>query len=167
MAWERVSAHCWAASSSPAEPGDAWGSSAIALVVAAVLLGTTIARPWINFSKRGGEEEAVLGYDALIANHNDDALRWYRDAIRMQPDSGAYWYNYAIALNRLQHAEEAKAAFRRASELDPSVGKQAGAMICGATGAGSGTEYRPIENRQIVGRDLSRQFVSRGGHAAG
>jgi membrane associated rhomboid family serine protease len=98
------------------------GAGAIAIVAAAVLLGSTVGRPWINFSHHG-DGEAKLGYDALIANRNDEALHWFQDAIRIEPGSANYWYNYGIALDRLQRTAEAKAAFRRAAELDPAIGK--------------------------------------------
>ena len=99
---------------------------ATAAAVVAVLIGTTLARPWINVSKHGGEGEARLGYEALEANNNEEALRWLTDAIRMQPKTAGNWLNYGIALSRLHRPADANAAFRRASELDPTIGKNQG-----------------------------------------
>jgi membrane associated rhomboid family serine protease len=108
----------WAISSSPRQRIAAF--AALALCVAGVLAGATFARPWINFSKHGGYEEGELGYDALVAERNDEALRWLRDAIRMQPKMASYWFNMGITCDRLKRHSEAMAAYKRARDLEPS-----------------------------------------------
>lgn len=96
----------------------AW--SALTLLAAGVLVAATIARPWVNLSRHGGEEEARLGYEALIADRNEEAIRWLRDATRMQPRSAGDWFNLGIACDRLQRHAEATAAFKRAHDLEPA-----------------------------------------------
>jgi membrane associated rhomboid family serine protease len=95
-------------------------SAALTALVAAVFAGATFARPWINLSKEGGTDEGQLAYDALMANHNDEALRWLRDAIRMQPQVASYWFNIGIAYDRLNRHSEAMTAYKRAYDLEPS-----------------------------------------------
>jgi tetratricopeptide (TPR) repeat protein len=96
------------------------GEAAIAGIVLAVMLGATMARPWINLSADRGDDEARLGYAALIAGRNDEALRWYRDATRMKPKTAGSWFNLGITLERLNRESESSAAYNRAYELEPS-----------------------------------------------
>jgi tetratricopeptide (TPR) repeat protein len=89
------------------------------VLVAVVIAGATIGRPWINFSG-DGYGEANFGYEALRANKNTEAVKWYLDAIRMQPREANYWYNLGVAYNRLNRDREARNAFARAVALDSS-----------------------------------------------
>lgn len=96
------------------------------LVVAAIMAilvfgiwGSTIGRPFINLSGRAGYEEGRWGYDALMANHNQEAIRWLRDAVRYQPKSSIYWFDLGIAYHRVGDLPAAVAAYRRAHELEP------------------------------------------------
>ena len=98
-------------------------SGALALLVLGVLGGAVFARPWINLSSEGGIGEGRLGYELLLADHNEDALHWLRDATRMEPRNAGYWYNLAIADDRLNRQVEAVAAFQRAHDLDPTNDK--------------------------------------------
>ena len=86
---------------------------------AAMLLADTVARPFINLSKYRGYAEGKLGYDALIANDNTAALRWSRDATRMQPEMAIYWSYVAMANDRLGRHAEALTAYQRAHQLEP------------------------------------------------
>lgn len=95
-------------------------SALLIILVIGVLVGVTIARPWINVSKYGGYEEGQLGYDALMAGRNEEAVGWLLDATRMQPAEASYWYDMGIAYDRLGRHSEAGAAYRRAFNLDPS-----------------------------------------------
>ncbi len=58
----------------------------IATTIAAIgifgLWGTTLGRPTINLSGKVGFEEGKWGYDALLANKNEEAARWLRDAAK-------------------------------------------------------------------------------------
>ncbi|HWE93709.1 MAG TPA: rhomboid family intramembrane serine protease [Tepidisphaeraceae bacterium] len=108
----------WAISSSGRRK--AATAAGLAVVVAGVLVGVTFARPWINFSKTGGYAEGELAYDALLANHDTDAIRWYRDATRMQPGIAGYWFNLGIAYERMKRNSEAAGAYRRAVDIEPN-----------------------------------------------
>jgi hypothetical protein len=87
--------------------------------------GATFGRPNINFSSQGGYEEARWGYDALIANRNQDAIRWYRDAVRYQPKIASFWFNLGIAYQRSNDQKAASAAYQRAYQLAPTNSKYA------------------------------------------
>ena len=95
-------------------------AAALTILVAAVLAGSTVARPWINLSKDGGKAEGQLGYDALVADRDDEALHWLRDATHMQPRMAEYWFNMGIAYDGLKRHPEARAAYGRAAALEPS-----------------------------------------------
>jgi GlpG protein len=82
--------------------------------------GATFARPSINFSSQGGYEEARWGYDALIANRNQDAILCYRDAIRYQPKVASFWFNLGIAYQRVDNQADASSAYQRAYSLEPT-----------------------------------------------
>jgi tetratricopeptide (TPR) repeat protein len=94
-------------------------ASSIAALTLSGVLGATLARPYINFSSQGGYEEGKWGYDALMANRNQDAVRWLRDAARYQPRISAYWFDLGIAYERLNNRSAALAAYQRAYELEP------------------------------------------------
>jgi membrane associated rhomboid family serine protease len=98
-----------------------WAPAAgLGALLIAVLLGSTLGRPWINLSKDRGEAEGQIAYDDLQAGRNEDALRWLRDAVRMQPTTPSYWFNMGIAYDRFSRQAEASAAYHKAFELDPS-----------------------------------------------
>lgn len=92
----------------------------VMILVVAAITGSTVARPWVNLAKNGSLGEARLGYDALQAERNDDAARWYSDVTRMNPKGAGGWFNFAIALDRLGRAEVATTAFGRARYLEPA-----------------------------------------------
>lgn len=83
------------------------------------LWGSTIGRPMVNFSKYGGYEEGKWGYDALKANQDKEAIRWFRDAVRYQPRMAADWYDLGIAYQRTNNMAAATAAYEHAYELEP------------------------------------------------
>jgi membrane associated rhomboid family serine protease len=82
--------------------------------------GSTVWRPRINFSSRGGYEEAKWGYDALLTNQNQAAIRWLRDAVKYQPQTASYWFNLGIAYERGNDLSAALAAYHRAYDLKPT-----------------------------------------------
>jgi membrane associated rhomboid family serine protease len=84
------------------------------------IAGATVARPSVNLSRDAGADEAAAGYEALKKNDNVAALRWYRDATRMNPRDARYWFNRSIAHQRLGQNAEAQAAYEKGLALDPS-----------------------------------------------
>lgn len=99
--------------------------TSIAALALIGFIGATVARPFINFSSQGGYEEGKWGYDDLIANRNQDAVRWLRDAVRYQPKVSSYWFNLGLAYERLDNQSAALSAYQRAYELQPSDPKYA------------------------------------------
>ena len=99
--------------------------SVIAALILAGFIGSTFGRPFVNYSANGGYEEAHRGYDALIANNNEDAVRWYRDAVKYQPKVSSFWFNLGIAYQRTNDEAAASLAYRRAYDLEPSNPKYA------------------------------------------
>jgi membrane associated rhomboid family serine protease len=91
-----------------------------AVLVVLGLAGSTFARPYVNRSRYGGYEEGKWGYDALLANRNQEAVRWLGEAARYQPRISEYWFNMGIAYQRLNNQSAAAAAYERAYELQPS-----------------------------------------------
>lgn len=94
-------------------------SAAIVVIFAFGIWGDTFGRPMINFSKNVGYEEGKWGYDALIAGHNSEAVKWFRDAVKFRPKEPTYWYNLGIAYQRVSNLPAATAAYRQAHQLDP------------------------------------------------
>jgi membrane associated rhomboid family serine protease len=98
--------------------------TAIAGTIGALVLfgfcGATFGRPFVNFSSYGGYEEAHWGYDALMANRNEEAIHWYRDAVKYQPKVSSFWFNLGIAYQRSKDQAAASAAYQRAYDLEPS-----------------------------------------------
>ena len=91
----------------------------IVAILAFGLWGSTVGRPRINLSAKGGYEEGKWGYDALVANHNQEAARWLGDAVIYQPRSPIYWFDLGIAYQRLDNGTAARAAYQRAHQLEP------------------------------------------------
>ena len=79
--------------------------------------GSTLDRSRINLSGQAGFEEGQWGYQALAANKNEDAIRWFRDAVRYQPRGSAYWYDLSLAYLRSENKTEALTAFRKSAEF--------------------------------------------------
>jgi membrane associated rhomboid family serine protease len=100
-------------------------AGSIAALVLFGFFGSTIGRPFINFSSQGGYEEGKWGYDALVADRNTEAVRWLRDAVKYQPKVSSYWFNLGIAYQRLNDQSAASSAYQRAYELQPTDPKYA------------------------------------------
>jgi membrane associated rhomboid family serine protease len=98
--------------------------TAIAASMGAILLfglwGSTLGRPRINLSAGAGYEEEKWGYDALLADRNEEAVSWLRDGVLYQPKLAVNWFNLGIAYQRLGKYADASAAYQRAHELEPN-----------------------------------------------
>jgi len=92
-------------------------AAGLGAVLVAGLWGATLGRPRINLSKGGGYEEAKWGYDALMAHQNDQAVRWFRDAVTYQPKMPDFWYDLAFAYQRSGNMRDAFAGYRQAANL--------------------------------------------------
>jgi membrane associated rhomboid family serine protease len=100
------------------------GRITIAASIGAILLfglwGSTLGRPRINLSKNAGHEEFKWGYDALMADRNEEAVRWLRDAVVYQPKVAICWFDLGIAYERLGNSAAASTAYQRAHEIEPN-----------------------------------------------
>lgn len=81
------------------------------------LWAATLGRPRINLSGKAGYEEARWGYEALVAQRNQEAVRWFRDAVAYQPKNGGFWYDLGIAYQGLGDNPAAAAAYREGADL--------------------------------------------------
>jgi membrane associated rhomboid family serine protease len=81
------------------------------------LWSATLGRPRVNLSGKGGYEEARWGYEDLLAHRNQQAVRWFHDAVVYQPKVPAFWYDLGIALERSDKYRESIDDFRKAAEL--------------------------------------------------
>jgi len=61
-----------------------------------------------------------MGYEALLADRNQEAARWLGDAVVYQPRLPVYWFNLGIAYQRLGNRTAAQAAYERAHQLEPN-----------------------------------------------
>ena len=64
-------------------------------------------------------EEFRLGYDALTANQNDQAVKYLKRAASYRFPDATAWFDLGIACQRLGRNAEAANAYRRALALDP------------------------------------------------
>ena len=98
--------------------------TAIAGTIGALVLfgfcGASFGRPFVNFSSYGGYEGAHWGYDALMATRNEEAIHWYRDAVKYKPKVSSFWFNLGIAYQRSNEQAAASSAYQRAYDLEPS-----------------------------------------------
>lgn len=95
-------------------------SAAVAAIVLFGIWGSTLGRPIVNLSGKAGYEEGIWGYDALVVSHNEEAVRWLRDAVKLQPNVPSFWFNLGIAYDRLGKVPAAMSAYQRAHGLDPN-----------------------------------------------
>lgn len=101
----------------------ALASAAIAGLLLFGLWGSTLGRPKVNLSARGGYEEGKWGYDALMANQNQDAVHWLRDATIYQPKLAVYWFDLGIAYQKVGDLNDARTAYDKAHTLEPANAK--------------------------------------------
>jgi membrane associated rhomboid family serine protease len=92
-------------------------AAAIATLLCFSIWGATSGRPKLNRSASGGYEEERWGYDALVASHPQEAIRWLREAVEYQPKVALFWYNLGIGYGNVGNNSAALTAFERAAEL--------------------------------------------------
>lgn len=97
-----------------------WRGAAPAGATITFVLAAVFARPFVNLAPHRGEQEASLGYDALVAQHDARALRWSRAATRMNPTVASWWFNRAIAEDRLGRLDAALISYNNAARLAPA-----------------------------------------------
>src|SRR6266850_203956 len=79
------------------------------------LWAATFGRPLINASADGGRDEGTWGYDALVANRNQEAIKWFRQALQYKPSDSLYLYDLAIAYERVGDKQAAQATYQKSA----------------------------------------------------
>jgi GlpG protein len=97
-------------------------SGLVALVVVGGVVCATLTRSYVNFSNNG-RDEAWLGFRALEQHHDEQAVRWCTEAVRIEPGDAGTWFNLGMAYHRLKSYKEAAAAYERAYQLSPNEPK--------------------------------------------
>jgi Flp pilus assembly protein TadD len=102
------------------------GSSIVALLLIISLGACTKgkARPLVPLAlEPGAKAQAVTlteqGTQAFQTRHFEEAKRYFSQAVTEAPESGQAHYNFALALNALGDAEEARQHFIEAANLAP------------------------------------------------
>ena len=93
--------------------------TAVALLTLAVLWGSTIGRPLINFSDAYAYDQFDLGYQALKAGNPQEAVRYLGDATKRLPTEPVFFYDLGIAYDKLGDTAEADTAYGTAHTLKP------------------------------------------------
>jgi len=60
-----------------------------------------------------------IGYKAVEAGEDDQALKAYKEAIRLKPDLAGAWNNLGVAYGHLQQYDQALKAYQEATRLKP------------------------------------------------
>src|SRR5262249_16508941 len=92
----------------------------LASTVGVLLFGmwaATLGRPKINLSQQGANEECTLGYNALNANHDQEAMQWLREGVKYRYPPTWCWSDLAVAYQRLNNQSAALATYRKAAEM--------------------------------------------------
>jgi TPR repeat protein len=86
------------------------------------LWGATWGRPKVNFSQTAGYDECARGYDSLEGNRDQDAVRWFGEAVRYHSIPAGCWYDLGVAYERTKKHAQALTSYRKSAELgDPSA----------------------------------------------
>jgi len=89
----------------------------LGVIVLFGLWAATLGRPRVNLSRASGYEEGQWGYEALVAQHYQDAARWLHDAVTYRPEAAEDWYDLGIAYQHLGNTTAAVGAYRKAADL--------------------------------------------------
>ena len=61
------------------------------------------------------------GAEALQLGSVEDAMKWLRTAVGVDPQLASAWVNFGVALRRNDQSEDAELAYKRALERDPAL----------------------------------------------
>jgi membrane associated rhomboid family serine protease/TPR repeat protein len=92
-------------------------TAGVGVILLFSLWAATFGRPRVNLSSRGGYDEAQWGYGALMSHRDQEAVRWFREAIVYKPNEPAFWFDLAIAHYNTNDRPAAIAAYYKAAEL--------------------------------------------------
>ena len=94
-------------------------AAALALFVAASVVGALYGRQYVNLTSERGEEWAHLGLEDLVRNNDARAASRLAEAVRVDERQAWAWYNLGVARQRLGQYAESQEAFERAAALEP------------------------------------------------
>jgi GlpG protein len=84
-----------------------------------IFLGATVGRPYVNLAGQAAHELAYLGYMDLERGRDESAAKRYWQALELDRGNPDWWYNLAVARQRLGQTEGAIDAFQHACDLRP------------------------------------------------
>jgi GlpG protein len=84
-----------------------------------ILLASSVGRPYVNLSRRAGNEFARQAYEDQTQGHNEEAIRLYKQALEYDPRHASWWFNLGIAYQTLGKKEEALESYEQAAALEP------------------------------------------------
>jgi GlpG protein len=93
----------------------------IGALLATGAVGSTWARPFVNFSRDRGSDAVRLAYDAYQAHDFARAVHYGRIAVRTNPHHAVWWYNLGLAETEARDDAAAIQALRRSLALEPSA----------------------------------------------
>jgi membrane associated rhomboid family serine protease len=93
-------------------------AAVLAVVFLLCIAGGTVARPYVNLSKRYGQDLAYWGYVALENKNPQRAVELYEKAVIFNPNVPGWWHNLAIAYFQVDRAEDAERAFQQRNRLE-------------------------------------------------
>jgi Flp pilus assembly protein TadD len=97
---------------------------AVLLIAGMVACGKQRAKPLVPLALEGGSSPQAVtlteqGTQAYQGRRFEEAKQQFSQAVAAAPQSGQAHYNYALALNALGDAEEARQHFMEAANLAP------------------------------------------------
>ena len=94
--------------------------------VAAILFAlwaATFGRPMVNLSRYGGYDECRQGYNALVAQRNQEAVRWLKEAVAYRSSPPGCWLDLGIGYQRMNNDTAALGAYRKAADMGDADGQ--------------------------------------------
>jgi len=87
--------------------------------LALIVVGGTVARPYVNLAGAAGEDLADQADLVLGQGNPHRAIELYHRAIAANDRKPRWWHNLGVAYVRIDRFEEARQAYQRAAELAP------------------------------------------------
>jgi membrane associated rhomboid family serine protease len=97
--------------------------SASAGAILFALWAATLGRPMVNLSQYGGYEECRQGYDALVAERDQEAVRWLKEAISYRHSPPGCWADLGFGYQRTGNDVAALGAYREAADMGDADGE--------------------------------------------
>jgi len=95
-------------------------------------------------SLSAADKAFINGTNSYNKQNYPQALKEFEEALKLNPNSWAYYFNYGLTLKKLNKPEEAREAFKKAVELNPdsfSANKELGEMLARQDDFAAALEY--------------------------